>query len=352
MLFLRPIVYVGRLAIAPLAAAALAIAFAVSPAPCAAQQPYHVIAKWKIGGGGWWDYMHDDAKAHRLYIAHGDTVDVIDTRTGKSAGSITGLHGTHGIALDTAGKYGYISDGGGDAVVAFDRKTLAKVATVPAGQNPDGIVFEPVTQTVWAFNGRSNSATVVSSYTNMAIATIPLPGRPEFPAADGRGNVYDNITSTSQIVRFDAQTKKITAVWPIGCNNPSGLAIDTRGHRLFSVCRNQKMSVIDLKTGQVLGTPTIGNGPDAARFSEKHKLAFASCGEGVLSVIDAAGSDYPTIETLPTQRGARTMAYDAETDRIYLATAEFGPMPSPTADNPHPRPQAVPDSFTIIVVGR
>lgn len=333
-------------------AATVACIFSSASIPASAQQPYHILARWKTGGGGRWDYMHDDAKAHRLYIAHGDTVDVIDTRTGKSAGSITGLHGTHGIALDSAGKYGYISDGGGDAVVAFDRKTLAKVATVPAGQNPDGIVFEPVTQTVWAFNGRSNSVTVVSALTNMEVATIPLPGRPEFPVADGHGNVYDNITSTSQIARFDAQTKKITALWPIGCNNPSGLAIDTRGHRLFSVCRNQKMSVIDYKTGKVLATPSIGNGPDAARYSEKHKLAFASCGEGVLSVVDAGAADYPTIETLPTERGARTMAYDTESDRIYLATAEFGPTPAPTAENPRPRPQAIPGSFTIIVVGR
>ena len=336
-----------RLAILTFAAAMLAV-----PMPGSAQQPYHVVAKWKIGGAGRWDYMHVDAKAHRLYIAHGDTVDVIDTRTGKTAGSITGLHGTHGIALDTAGKNGYVSDGGGDAVVVFDRKTLAKVATVPAGQNPDGIVFEPVTQTVWAFNGRSNSATVISSYTNMQIATIPLPGKPEFPVADGKGNVYDNIESTSQIARFDAQTKKITAVWPAGCDHPSGLAIDTRGHRLFSVCRNQKMSVIDYKTGSVLATPSIGNGPDADRYSEKRKLAFASCGQGVLSVVDAGAQGYPTVETLDTQRGARTMAYDPETDRIYLATADFGPAPAPTAENPRPRPQAVPDSFTIIVVGR
>lgn len=342
-----PILRAVRLAIVTFAAAMLA-----APMPGSAQQPYQVVAKWKIGGAGRWDYMHVDAKAHRLYIAHGDTVDVIDTRTGKTAGSITGLHGTHGIALDTAGKNGYISDGGGDAVVVFDRKTLAKVATVPAGQNPDGIVFEPVTQTVWAFNGRSNSATVISSYTNMQIATIPLPGKPEFPVADGKGNVYDNIESTSQIARFDAQTKKITAVWPAGCDNPSGLAIDTRGHRLFSVCRNQKMSVIDYKTGSVLATPSIGNGPDAVRYSEKHKLAFASCGQGVLSVVDAGAQGYPTVETLDTQRGARTMTYDAETDRIYLATAEFGPAPAPTAENPRPRPQAVPDSFTILVVGR
>ena len=343
---------VHRILAALIAIPAFAYISAASPAPAGAQQPYHVIAHWKIGGAGRWDYMHVDAKTHRLYVSHGDSVDVIDTRNGKHIGAITGLHGTHGIALDTAGNNGYISDGGGDAVVVFNRKTLAKVATVPAGQNPDGIVFEPVTQTVWAFNGRSQSATVISAYTNMEVATIPLPGKPEFPVADGRGNVYDNIESTSQIARFDAQSKKITAVWPAGCDNPSGLAIDTHDHRLFTVCRGQKMAVIDYKTGKVLATPSIGNGPDAARFSEKHKLALASCGEGVLSVIDAGASGYPTIETLPTQRGARTMAYDPESDRIFVDTAEFGPAPAPSADNPHPRPQALPDSFTILVIGR
>lgn len=340
-----------RQAVLPAISIVLACIFTSLPAPASAQQPYRILARWMTGGGGRWDYMHVDAKAHRLYIAHGDTVDVIDTRTGKSAGSIAGLHGTHGIALDSAGKYGYISDGGGDAVVVFDRKTLAKVATVPAGQNPDGIVFEPVTQTVWAFNGRSNSATVISANTNMEVATISLPGRPEFPAVDGQGNVYDNITSTSQIARFDARTKKITAVWPVGCDGPSGLAIDTHGHRLFSVC-DQKMSVVDYRTGKVLATPSIGDGPDAARYSEKHKLAFASCGQGVLSVVDAGAPGYTTIETLPTQRGARTMAYDAETDRIFLATAEYGPAPAATTENPRPRPQAIPGSFTVIVVGR
>jgi len=194
---------------------------------------------------------------------------------------------------------------------------------------------------------------VISAYTNMVVATIPLPGKPEFPAVDGKGNVFDNIESTSQIARFDARAKKITAVWPAGCDSPSGLAIDARGHRLFPVCRGQKMSVIDSNTGKLLANPTIGNGPDAARWSAKHKLAFASCGgDGVLSVVNAAAPGYPTIETLPTQRGARTMAYDPSTDRIYLATAEFGPRPAPTPEHPRSRPAAVPNSFTIIVVGR
>ncbi|MGB6689867.1 MAG: YncE family protein [Terracidiphilus sp.] len=318
----------------------------------AAQGPYKVLDHWKLPDNGFWDYLIADPGAHRLYITRGDHVDVLDSQTGTLVGTIGGLYGTHGVALDDAGKFGYISDGGGNAVVVFDRSSLATLATIPAGQNPDGIVFEPATQTVWAFNGRSKSVTVIDAAKRKVAATIPLPGKPEFPAVDGNGTVFDNIEDKSEIVRLDAHTLKLTAEWPAGCDSPSGLAFDTEGHRLFPVCDGKKMSVIDSETGNVLVNPAIGDGPDAAGWSAKHKLAFASCGEGVLAVIDAGKSDYPTIEMLPTQRGARTMAYDSATDRVYLVTAEFGPRPAPTAENPRPRPPMIPGSFVVVVVGR
>jgi len=318
-----------------------------------AQQPYKILDRWKLGGEGGWDYLLADSPAHRLYLTRGARVDVVDTVTGKLAGSITGLHGTHGIALDTAGKLGYISDGGGNAVVVFDRATLATVATIPVGQNPDGIVFEPATQTVWAFNGRSHDVSVIDAVSRKVAATIALPGKPEFPAVDGQGTVFDNIEDKNEIVRLDAKTSKLTGEWPlIGCESPSGLAFDVPGGRLFSVCDGKKMAVTDAKTGKVLATPTIGEGPDAAGWDAVHKLAFSSNGGGTLSVIDAAALGYPSIEELPTQRGARTMAYDTTADRIYLLTAEFGPRPTPTAENPRPRPTLVPGSFTVLVVGR
>jgi YVTN family beta-propeller protein len=324
-----------------------------------AQQPYKVIDKWKIGGEGGWDYLLADPSAHRLYITHGTRVEVLDTTTGKSVGAISGLHGTHGIALDTTGKYGYISDGGGNAVVVFDRATLATVATVPTGgQNPDGIVFEPSTQTVWAFEGRSKDVTVIGTdpiAVNPAwkvLATIPLPGKPEFPAVDGQGNVYDNIEDKNVIVHLDAHTLKLIDTWEAGCNSPSGLAIDVSGARLFPVCDGNKMSVVDAKTGHVLATPSIGDGPDAAGWSDANKLAFASSGDGILSVVDASTPDYKTIQSLVTAPRARTMAYDPGTDRIYLVTAESGPAPAPSTATPHPRPPVIPGSFTVIVVGR
>jgi YVTN family beta-propeller protein len=348
-----PIQRTLRLLIPAFAAATLLCSLLAVPTQLSAQQPYKVIDRWKIGGDGGWDDLRVDSPAHRLYVTHGARVDVLDTQTGKSVGAITGLHGTHSVALDNAGKFGYISDGGGNAVVVFDRVTLATVATIPAGQNPDGIVFEPATQTVWAFNGRSNTVSVIDAATRKVTATIPLPGKPEFPAVDGKGTVFDNIEDKNEIVRLDAHTNKLTAEWPLtGCDGPSGLALDVRGHRLFPVCDGKKMGVIDSKTGKVLATPAIGDGPDGAGWDAAHKLAFASCGEGILSIIDAAAPGYPTIENLPTQRSARTMTYDSAADRIYLVAAEFGPRPDPTPENPRPRPPIIPGSFTVLVVGR
>lgn len=318
-----------------------------------AQKPYSVLTQWKIGGEGGWDYLTSDPQAHRLYVTHGPRVEVLDSDSGKVVGSITGLKGTHGVALDEAGKYGYVSDGGANVVVVFDRATLATVATIPAGTNPDGIVFEPKTKTVWAFNGRSSNATVIDTADRKVVATIALSGKPEFPVADGSGTVFANIETKNEIVRFDAAAKKITATWPVdNCDSPSGLAIDTAGHRLFAVCDGGKMAVIDTRTGKTLANPAIGEGPDAARYDAKRKLAFSSNGGGTLTVVDASKANYPVVQNLETQRGARTMTLDQSTGRIYLATAVFGDRPAPTAANPHPRPAIVPGSFTILVVGQ
>ena len=316
-----------------------------------AEGPYKVLDTWKIGGDGGWDYLTADGAAHRLYITRGQQVDVLDTTTGKSVGSITGLKGIHGVALDDAGKYGYISDGGANQVVVFDRATLATVTTIPAGTGPDGILFEPATKTVWAFNGHSHDVTVIDTATQKAVATIALPGKPEAAVSDGKGQVFDNIEDKSEIVRIDVRTKTVTATWPAGCEGPSGMAIDVKAGRLFSVC-DKKMSVLDAKTGKVLATPEIGDGPDAADFSVAHKLAFASCGEGVLAVVDASKPAFPTIQTLTTERRARTMTYDAAADRIYTVTADFGTAPAPTAQPPRPRPPVLPGTFRVIVIGR
>lgn len=338
----------GKLVLAASFACAL-----LAPSIAVAQKPFTVQSRWRIGGEGGWDYLTADPGAHRLYVTHGTRVEVLDTNSGKVVGSIQGLKGIHGVALDGAGKYGYISDGAAGVVVVFDRSSLKTLASIPVGTNPDGIVFEPVTKTVWAFNGRSSDVSVIDTATRKVVATIALPGKPEFPVADGTGVVFDNIESKNSIVRLDAKTKKLTATWPLtNCESPSGLAIDRKGRRLFSVCDGKSMAITDANTGKTIANPVIGDGPDAAGYDAAHKSAFSSNGDGTLTVVDAGKNTYPVIQNVPTQKGARTMAFDSGTGRIYLVTAEFGPRPAATATNPRPRPAVVPGSFTVLVVGR
>ncbi len=331
----------------------LALLFVSVICDAASQSPYRLLDQWKVGGTGGWDYLLVDPAAHLLYITHGPRVEVLDTVTGKTVGAITGLKGTHGIALNPDGRVGYISDGGSNNVVVFDRKRFSILATIPAGANPDGITFEPVPGTIWAFNGRSNNATVIDAVTRSVIATIELPGKPEFPQADGQGNVFDNIEDRNLIVKLDARSKKLVASIPLtGCDSPSGLAIDRKQHKLFPVCDVKVMGVVDYESGKQVATAAIGEGPDAAGFDVRDQLAFSSNGsDGTLSVVDTAHA-YKTIQALPTQKGARTMAYDEAADRIYVVTAQFGSRPEPTTADPRPRPAIVPDTFTVLVIGR
>lgn len=336
-----------------LAAAGLAMFMIACAGTAVAEGPYHVTAQWKIGGDTGWDYLAMDPVSKLLYVTRGDHVVAIDTSSGTVKADITGLTRTHGVVFDTSGKFGYISDGGANQVVVFDRKTNTIVTRVPAGENPDGMVFEPVTQTAWAFNGRSKTATVIDDTTHQVAATVTLPGRPEFPVADGKGSIYDNLEDVSEIAHIDAKTHTVLAAWPIApCEGPSGLAIDKKHDRLFSVC-DGKMAVVDATTGKVVATPAIGDGPDAARFDAKHQLAFSSNGEGTLTVVHEDSPDqYSVVQTLTTKKGARTMDLDEATGKIYVVTADFGPRPPATADQPHPRPSLVPGSFVVLVISR
>ena len=316
--------------------------------------PYRVLDHWNVGGEGGWDYIEVDAPAHRLYIAHNVSVDVVDTQTGKKVGSITGLGGTHGIAFDESGRYGYISDGKGNAIVVFDRHSLQKVATAPAGTNPDGIAYEPATKTVWAFNGRSNDASVLDTTTNKVVATIKLPGKPEFPAADGTGVMFVNIEDKNELVKLDAKTKQLVATYPLaGCESPSGLAMDRKGRRLFSVCDGKVMAITSADTGKQIATAPIGEGPDADRYDAKTGMAIASDGQtGDMTFVDVRGTQPKVVQTVTTAAGARTMALDETTGRAYTVTSQFGPKPAPSPSNPHGRPTPVPGTFKVIVVGK
>jgi YVTN family beta-propeller protein len=314
------------------------------------------VNEWKIGGDGGWDYLSVDPQSKLLYVTRGNHVIAIDTNAGKQVADITGLHGTHAVVFSSDGVHGYITDGGSvNQVAEFNRQTKTIEKTISVGTGPDGAVFEPVTKTVWSFNRRSRDATVIDTATNTVVATVPLPGRPEFPVADGNGFVYDNIEDKSEIVSIDARTHTVTATWPVApCESPSGLAIDRAHHRLFAVCDGGKMAVVDAESGKVIATPAIGDGPDAARFSDADQFAFSSNGQsGTLTVVHEDDPDhYTVVQNLPTKAGARTLAMDPDGSHIYVVTAEFGPRPAPTPDNPRGRPPMVPGSFEVIVAGK
>ncbi len=333
----------------------LAVITTATTARAAATAPqFKVQQTWPISGDDKWDNLTLDPQAHLLYISRATYVHVVDTNTGKLAGEITGFKHTHGVALDAVGKYGYVSDGEANQIVVFDRASRQIIAKIDAPQGPDFIIFEPKTERVLAFNHTSYDATVIDTKTNKVIMTIPLPGEPEGAQANGKGTIFLNIETAHMIVRIDAQELKVTAKWPLApCERPTGLGFDPDHQRLFSVCGNQKMAIVDSVTGKVVATAAIGARADGAAYDAKHALVFSSNGEGSLTVLSQESKDrYEPVQTLPTRVGARTMALDAATGTLYLATADSGPTPAPTADNPKPRSAIVPNTFVVLKVGQ
>ena len=316
---------------------------------------YHVVTTYKVGGDGGWDYLTIDANARHLFISRGTHVLVLDTDSGKTVGDIPDTPGVHGIALAPELGRGFTSNGREGTVTIFDLKTLAPIGEkVKAGENPDAILYDPATKRVFTFNGRSQDSTAIDAATGKVLGTIKLDGKPEFAASDAKGMIYANIEDKSELVAIDPNKLEVKAKWPLApCTEPSGLSIDRKNRRLFVGCDNKMMAVVDADSGKVLATPTIGEGVDATTFDEATGLAFASCGEGVLTVVkEESPVKFEVAENLTTEPGARTLALDAKTHNIFTVTAKFGPPPAATAENPHPRRTILPDTFVVLVAGK
>jgi DNA-binding beta-propeller fold protein YncE len=315
---------------------------------------YHLVKTYRLGGEGGWDYLTIDPSSRHLYISRATHVLVIDADSGKPVGDIPDTPGVHGIALAPELGRGFISNGREGTATVFDLNTLKPLAKVKAGENPDAILYDPATKRVFAFNGRSHDATAIDAIKQAVLGTIKLDGKPEFAISDGRGGVWVNIEDKGELAAIDPQNLQVKSVWPLKpCEEPSGLAMDRKNRRLFSGCDNKMMAIVDADTGKLVGTVPIGEGVDANAFDEESALALASCGEGVLTIVHEDSPDkFSVLENVPTQRGARTMALDPTTHQIFLVTANFGPRPAATAENPHPRPSILPESFVVLVVGR
>jgi len=323
--------------------------FPLSAAPSPGASGYKVIKTIPLGGEGGWDYVYVDSSARRVYISRGTHIVVMDADTYAVVGDIPDTQGVHGIAIASDLGRGFTSNGRSNDVTIFDLKTLKPIGNVKTDANPDAIVYDPVSKRVFTFNGRGKNTTAINAADGTVAGTLPLGGKPEFAAVDGKGSVFVNNEDTSEIIEINAQKITETHRWPLApCKSPSGLAMDTKNRRLYSVCDDKVSVVVNADTGKVVATPEIGKGPDAAAFDAGSNEFFASCGEGVLTVVHQDSPDqYTVVENVATKRSARTMGLDLKTHNIFMPAADFDP-PAPGER----RGKMKPDSFVIVVVGK
>ena len=332
----------------------LAIGFWISSLPLtAAPAPgasgYKVIKAVPLGGEGGWDYVYVDSGARRVYISRGTHTMVMNADTYAVEGDIPDTQGVHGIAIAADLGRGFTSNGRSSDVTIFDLKTLKPIGNAKTDKNPDAIVYDPVSKRVFTFNGGGKNATAINAADGTVAGTLALPGRPEFAAVDGKGSIFANIEDTSELVQIDAEKVSEAHRWPLApCKSPSGLSMDTKNRRLYAVCDDKVSVVVNADTGKVVATPEIGNGPDASAFDPGTNDFFASCGEGVLTVVHEDSPDkYTVVENVPTKRSARTMGLDLKTHNIFMPAADFDP-PAPGER----RGKMKADSFVIVVVGK
>lgn len=326
------------------------------PSPSALQAQageYHVSARHVIGGAGGWDYLTVDSAGRRLFVTRTNRVTTVDLNTGKVLAEMPGLNRGHGVAFDYADGVGFATSGGDSTVVKFDLTTLKELGRTTAAVDADAILFDKATRHVFTFNGDAGTASVIDPKGPTRVATIDLEGKPEFAVDDEHGTIYVNIADKGEIAAIDAKRLKVVRRWSIApCEDPSGLAIDRRTHRLFSVCGNKLMAVSDAVRGRVVTTLPIGRGVDAAAFDAASRNAFASNGEGTMTVVHEDSPDrLHVVSTVRTMTGARTMTIDPLTHRIYTLGADYGPVPeAATKENPRRRAPVIPNSATVLVI--
>jgi YVTN family beta-propeller protein len=330
----------------------LAIVFGGVASAAEKETSYKVIKKITIGGDGGWDWLTADSKLNRLYISHQSHVVIFDCASEKVIGDINNTPGVHCIATAHTFNKGFISNGGDNSVTVFDLTTLKETGRIKVGTKPDAIMFDHETKRIFVFNGGSKDCNVIDANTNKIIGSISLDGKPEFAVSNAKGRVFVNLEDKSEIVEIDAQKMVIKNRWPLAPGEePSGLAIDHKNMRLFSVCSNGKMAVVDYNSGKVVATPEIGQGPDAAGFDSEAGLAFSSNGkDGTLTIVkEETPMEFKVIQTLTTAPLARTMAVNSKTHLVYLVTAKLKP-PVPGQEQGRKKSYE-PGTFELLIVG-
>ncbi len=322
-------------------------------APAAA--PYHLLNTIAIGGEGGWDYLKVDPAGERLYVSHGKQVEVVDLKTNKVIGTIADTPGVHGIETVPSAGRGYITCGRNNTCVVFDLKTLKPIgAPIPTGPKPDALLYDAYSNRVFLFSNDGGKSTVLDAKTGTVVGTAELGGDVEEGVSDGHGTIFVNIENKSEIVAFDAKTLAVRHHYPLAPGEePTGLAYDAKAHRLFSGCANEKLVVTDSQTGKQVAVLPTAKGTDGAGFDPATGNIFTSNGSGTFTVLHADGpGKYRLVGSVPTARGARTMSINPKNGHLFTITAEYGPTPAPTTENPRPRPSVVPGTFRVLEFGR
>jgi YVTN family beta-propeller protein len=326
-------------------------AYAVKAAP---DRQFELSRRYVLDGADKWDYLGIDHVRHRLFVSRASHVQVIDADTGKQVGDILNTDGVHGFAFAQNRKSGFITNGHANTIAVFDLDTLQITATIKAGGlNPDAIAYSPKLARIYVSNGGSNSVSAIDIDRGKLIAAMDIGGRPEALAVDENGRIFVSVEDKNEIVAINGKNNTVLAHWPLaGCDEPSGLALDAKAQRLFAVCSNHRMVVVDAGSGRMVAAVPIGGHPDAAAFDPVLNMAFSSNGEdGTLTVVHEDDPDhYHVAQNVRTQDGARTLALDSATHRAYLATAKMGVVPVKTDAVPHPRAKVLAGTFNVLVV--
>lgn len=325
--------------------------------PTASPRAFHVQNQWNLGGEGGWGFLSLDSSTHQLYIPRTNHVMVVDTETGKVSGDVKGLTNVRDVALDDSGKYGYVTDvtdGSAGFVRVFDRSTLKIVTSIPTGLIPYAVVFDPITKSMFVFNSRGHSATVIDTATNQVVATIPLSGRPSSAVGDGKGSVFVALPALGEITRIDTAAKKVAASWQLApCADPAGLAIDRARRQLFTTCENHKIFTLNTDTGHVASIGDASANSGDINFDPVHNMLFLADASGTLTIFHRdSPNKYSKLREVKTQPGARTMIVNQQNARAYLVTSKFGQNTGAVSEELQFRPTPVPGSFSVIVVGR
>ncbi|MEO7530107.1 MAG: YncE family protein [Sediminibacterium sp.] len=310
---------------------------------------YHVAKTFHVASPGGWDYPASDPGSNQLYLSHGSQVNILDKMTGDSLGFLAGTTGVHGIAFANAFGKGYTSNGRTNNVTVFDLKTHATITQVPTGTNPDWILYDGFSKKIITSNHSAGSLTVIDPATDKVVATIEVPGKLETVVSDNAGKLYVNVEDKSEIVAVDIMKNVVLAHWALAPGEgPTGLCMDTKTKRLFVAC-DKLLVVMDATNGKVVAQLPTGDGCDGDVFDPATKLIFTSNGEGTVTIIkEISANEYKVMETIPTKRGARTIAIDEKTHRLYLPTADYEPL---AADAPkNARPKMIMGSFQVLVL--